>query len=193
MFKKKALIFALAAMFTIPVYASFGEMEDDYGNEHSELDNDLHTSLGMAVTAYADGHKEIELGNGEHYSYTLMGEGITNNGCPSGKTVCYRDTGDGNGTMEVNYSSGKSELAFAESHNETELNEHASQMGYTVVSKTNGVLTVRSAATGSEYKVRYSTQLVRGLAGVTPGIRIENGRIIERYTDGWEQEIVPVI
>lgn len=194
MFKKKALILALATMFSLPVFASVGEVEDDYGTEHQELDNDLHTHLGMTVTTHADGHKEVEDGNGNHYSYQLRAEGTTNHGCASGQTVCYRDVGDGSGSMEVNYNTGRSELAIAGSHNEAELTQHAAQKGYGVVSKINGVLTVRSSANGSEYKVRYSPQMVRGATGVSPGIRVEsNGRIVERYTDGWEQEIVPVI
>jgi len=194
MFKKKITLLALSAIFSLPVYASVGEVEDDdYGTEHQELDDDLHTSLGMTVTTHADGHKEVEDGNGNHYSYSLQVNGATNNGCPSGQTVCYRDFGDGSGTIEVNYNTGRSELAHPESHNEIELDEHAAQLGFSIVSKTNGVMTVHHAASGSEYSVRNSPQMVRGAAGLNPGIRIEdNGRIVERYTDGWEQEILLV-
>lgn len=195
MFKKKTLILALATMLSLPAFASVGETEhsenDDYGMEHSELDNDLHTNLGMAAVAHDANdarHVEVEDANGNVYSYSLQ-PGST--GTCTGQTVCYRDTGDGTGSVEVTYNTGRSETAHPESHNQNELNEHAGQLGYTIVSKTNGIMTVRQNSTGNEIMVRYSAQLARGVAGVNPGLRVENGRIVERYTDGWEQEILP--
>lgn len=193
MFKKRTVIFALASIFALPAFASMGEIEDDYGVEHSELDSDLQTNLGMTVSRDASGHIEVDDGNGQHYSYRLQAGAASGGSCTGNQVVCYREAGDGSGSLEVNYNTGRSETATAEAHNETELNEHALQLGYSVVSKTNGVLTVRETASGSNFQVRYAARMVRGAAGLNPGIRVENdGRIVERYSDGWEQEILPL-
>jgi hypothetical protein len=193
MFKRKALIFALASMLSLPVIASVGETEHDYGTEHQELNDDLQTNLGLTVSRYADGHIELADRNGNHSSYELQATGATTAGCPIGQAVCYRDSGDGSGSVVVDYNTGRQEIAIAGSHNEVELNEHAVRLGYSIVSKTNGVLTIHHTASGGEARVRYAPQMVRGAAGLNPGIRVEsNGRIVERYTDGWEQELLRV-
>lgn len=193
MFKRKALIIALASMLSLPVIASVGETEDDYGTEHQELNDDLHTNLGLTVSRYADGHIELEDRNGNRSSYELQGTGATGERCANGQAVCYRDSGDGSGSVVVNYNSGRQEIAIADSHNEAELTTHAARLGYSIVSKTNGVLTFRHTASGGEARIRYAPNMVRGAAGLNPGIRVEsNGRIVERYTDGWEQELLSV-
>lgn len=191
MFKRKTLIFAFVSMLSLPAIATVGETEDSYGTEHQELNDDLQASLGMTVSRYADGHIEIEDRNGNHSSYELTAAGATSERCASGQSVCYRDSGDRSGSVVVNYNTGRQEIAIADSHNEVELTTHAAQLGYSIVSKTNGVLTIRHTASGAESRVRYAPQMIRGAPGRSPGIRVEtDGRVIERYTDGWEQEIV---
>lgn len=147
----------------------------------------------MSVTHATDGHIEIDDGKGSHYSYTTQAVASTGGICSGGKSVCYADTGDGTNSVIVSYSSGKVEKASGESHNATELADDARQLGFTVVSQAKGIATVRHDADGSEYRLRYSPQLTQGAAGLAAGIRIENnGRIIQRYKDGWEQELFPL-
>lgn len=207
MLTKKILIAALIAMMSMPAFASIGETggdpddcqgvtctdSDDYGTEHQEMDDDLRNNHGMTVNRDTDGHLEIDDGHGNHYSYRTQPTNGTGTGCADGSAVCYEGSGDGSDSLVVRYNTGKVELATGESHAEPELLEHAAQLGFTVVSKNNGVVTLRNTSSGAEYQVRYSPRMTRNTRGQGAGIHIDtDGRIVERYTDGWEQEILPV-
>jgi hypothetical protein len=160
--------------------------------EHEDLDNDLTENHGMRVERSADGHMEVHDSQGNRYSYRLNSGAASGGACPAGQTVCYSDADDGHGSMVVGYSSGKTETAHAEAHNGNELTEHARQQGYSVVSTSNGVVTVRNSSNGNTVKVRYGSKLTQGTPGQSAGIRVESdGRIVVRYNDGLEQEIVP--
>lgn len=189
MFMKKILIVASATLFSLPAFASVGEVEDDYAMEHEMLDNDLRAKTGMAVSHDARDPRHMELvdANGDRHSYRLDPSGTGN--CVSGGTVCYRETGDSLDSAVVTYSTGRNETAYPESHDQNELNEHVARLGFTVESKTKGVMTVRDNANGGRVKVECSAKTVRGASGYAPGLRIEHGRIIERHADGMEQEL----
>jgi len=196
---KNILAVSVSALFVLSAHASQGELDgsetggDNYATEHQELDNDLQNNLQMNVTHDADGRVEIKDKNGDIYSYRPNAGTTTGAGCASGQQVCYESAPEGNGAVVAHYSNGKTETFVGESHNESQLNNDAGALGLTLISKINGVATFRSASGGTEYRVRYSPLLKPGAANVSPGIRVENdGRIIERYADGLEQEILPI-
>jgi hypothetical protein len=197
---KSILAVSIFALFVLSAHASQGNIGrdsekegDTYATEHQELDNDLQNNLQMNVTRDADGRVEVKDKNGDIYSYRPNAGTTTGVGCASSQQVCYESAPEGNGAMVAHYSNGKTETFVGESHNENQLKSDAGALGLTLVSKINGVATFRSTAGSVEYRVRYSPLLRLGAANVNPGIRVENdGRIIERYADGLEQEILPI-
>ena len=185
---------------TIPMVVTFafsgaaladpGESSDDLYSEHQELERELNTKEGMSLTSNADGHKEITDAAGNRYSFRLTTSTASAGGCTSGKQVCYRDTGEGNESLLVSYASGRAEVARPESHNGSELTEHANRLGYSIVSTSSGVVTVRNKSTNQLHKVRYAASLTKPATPMAAGIRVESDeKIYVRYTDGWEQEI----
>ena len=194
---KNILAVSITALFALSAHASQGEVEnggDNYAVEHQDLDNDLQNNQQMCLTRDADGRVEVTDKNGNSYSYRpAAGLSGTGAGCASGQKVCYENAPEGNGAVVAHYADGKTETFVGESHNESQLTADAGALGLTLVSKVNGVATFRSSAGGVEYRVRYSPLLRSGAVNVSPGIRVEkDGRIIERYADGMEQEILPV-
>jgi len=165
----------------------------DDSAEHQALDDDLHRNHGMSVTHHADGHLEINDTHGNRYSYRLTSQQTTGAGCADGRPVCYSASSDDSQSMSVSYSSGKSSTAHGESHSGTEVSEHAARLGYVVVSSANGLVTVRHASNATTLKIRFGARLTQGAAGIASGIRMESdGRIVVRYSDSVEQEIVIV-
>lgn len=198
---KKILALSISALFTLSVHASGNDggvetdVNDDFAAEHQELDNDLQKNLQMGETRHPDGRIEIKDQKGDVYSYRPSTASATGGGCPTGQTVCYENAPEGNGVVVARYANGKTEKFVGESHNETQLTADANSLGLTLTSKVNGVATFRATTAngGTEYRVRYSPLLRPGAANVSPGIRVEkDGRIIERYADGLEQEILPI-
>jgi hypothetical protein len=199
---KKILVLSISALFTLTAHASSDSKTgvetdggDNYATEHQELDNDLKNNLQMSETRSTDGRIELKDQKGDIYSYRPGVASATGGGCPAGQTVCYENAPEGNGVVVAKYSNGKTETFVGESHNDTQLTADAGALGLTLAGKVNGVATFRATAAngGTEYRVRYSPLLRVGAANVSPGIRVEqDGRIIERYADGLEQEILPI-
>ena len=165
----------------------------DDSAEHQALDDDLHRNHGMSVTHHADGHLEINDTHGNRYSYRLSSQQSTGAACTDSRPVCYAANGDDSQSLSVSYSSGKSSIAHGESHSGSEVSEHAARLGYVVVSSANGLVTVRHSTNATTLKIRFGARLTQGVAGIASGIRMESdGRIVVRYSDSIEQEIVIV-